>query len=80
VFTDFSHGTENTGVLIPRQQRILAVPCLRILDVRPTLHEILVAGDGRQFARDGPVYVLDDVEVGGEEDVEVALVDLICPR
>lgn len=32
--------------------------------------------DTREFAGDGSVHHFHDVEVGGEEDVEVALMDL----
>lgn len=41
------------------------------------MDEIFVAHDLRQFPSNGTVDVLDDVEVGGKEDVKVALVDLI---
>ena len=33
--------------------------------------------DTREFAGDGSVHHFHDVEVGGEEDVEVALMDLL---
>jgi hypothetical protein len=70
------YSSKNLCILVPGQQRILAAPRLRIAYIRPSLHEFLVAADERQFARDGAVEVFDDIEVGREEDVEVALVDL----
>lgn len=70
------HRAQYARVLVPRQQRVLAAPRLRVLNVRPALHKVLMAHHRRQLARDGAVNVLDDIEVRGEEDVEVALVDL----
>lgn len=73
---DRLYSSQNFGILIPRQQRILSTPRLRISNISPTLHEFLVAADECQFARNGAVQVLNHVEVGREEDVKVALVNL----
>ena len=70
------HSNHDTRILVPSHQRIIAVPRARLCDVRPACHEVLVCVCAREFARDGCVHGLHDLEVGGEEDVEVALVDL----
>lgn len=70
------HCHQHTGILVPGQQRILPAPCLGIFDVCPPTNKVLVAHDLGQLSGDGTVDVLDDVEVGGEEDIKVALVDL----
>lgn len=59
-----------------RQERILSAPRLRVLDIGPPTHEISVGHDAGQLAGDGPVNGLGDVEVCGEENVKVALVNL----
>lgn len=71
-----SHGNEDAGVRVPREQRVLAAPRLRVLHVRPGPHEGLVRHGARQLARHGAVHGLHDVEVRREEYVEVALVYL----
>lgn len=76
ITADRLYSSQNLGILIPRQQRILSTPRLRISNISPSLHEFLVAADESQFARNGAVQVLDDIEVSREEDVKVALVDL----
>jgi hypothetical protein len=73
---DGLYSSQNFGILVPRQQRILSTPRLRITNISPSFHEFLVAADEGQFTGNGAVQVLDDVEVCREEDVEVALVDL----
>lgn len=70
------HRDHKTSILIPVQQRILPAPRRRVLDVRPAIHEGLVVEHAGELARDGAVHVLHDLEVCGEEDVEVALLDL----
>lgn len=70
------YSSQNLGILIPRQQRILSTSCLRIPNISPSFHEFLVAADEGQFARDGAVQVLNNIEIRREEDVKVALVDL----
>ena len=71
-----SHGYKDTGILVVCQQGILAAAGFRVLDVRPPPHKVAVGHDARQFARDGAVHGLCDAEVGGKQDVKVALVDL----
>lgn len=66
----------DTGILIPAQQRILAVLRLAILHVCPAAHEVLVRPDAAQLARDGPIDSLHGHKVRWEHDIEVALVNL----
>lgn len=60
----------------PAQHRVFSILRRTILYVGPALQEFLVQHHSCQFAGYGAVYVLDDGEVCGEEDVEVALLDL----
>lgn len=71
-----SHRHQHTGVPIPIQEWVLAIPRLGILDIRPPLDKILVTHDLRQLPRGGPVHILNHVEISREENVEIALVDL----
>lgn len=71
-----SNSRHNAGIRIPGQERVLAVLGLGVFDVGPSAEEILVAEHLGQFARDGAVDVFHDGEIGREEDVEVALLDL----
>lgn len=73
---EYLHSREDRSVFVPAQQRILAAARLRMLDVRPALEEILVRRDACELACHGAVDVFHNGEVGGEEDVEIALVDL----
>lgn len=41
------------------------------------MDKVFVAHDLGQFACDGAVDVFNDVEIGGEEDIKVSLVDLL---
>ena len=70
------YSDEHAGVAVVRQQRVLAAPSLRVLDVGPAAHEVAVGHDAGELAGDGAVHGLGDVEVSREEDIEVALVDL----
>lgn len=72
----YLHSHQHASILIPAQQRILSIPRLRILNVSPTVHELLVACDLRQLPGNSTIHILDDIEVRREEDIEVALVDL----
>ena len=71
-----SDRDEDAGVAVVRQQGVLPAARLRVLDVGPALHEVAVGHDARQLARHGAVEGLGDAKVRGEEDVEVALVNL----
>ena len=70
------HSDHDTRIFIPAHQRVVTVLGARLCDIRPACHEILMRVCARKFACDGGVHGLHDLEVGGEEDVEVALVDL----
>lgn len=70
------HSDHKAGIFIPVQQRALSRFGLRILDIRPAIHEPLMRHDLCELAGDGAVHVFHDLEVGWEEDVEVALLDL----
>ena len=70
------HRNHETSILIPVQQRILPALGLRVLNIRPAIHETLVGEDAGEFASDGAVHVLHYFKVCREEDVEVALLDL----
>jgi len=80
-FPSFPPPTSNTHhnarVLIPPEHRILSAARLRIPDVGPAPQEFLMAHHACQLACDGAVDVFDDAEIGREEDVEVALLDLV---
>lgn len=67
----------NARIFVPAQHRVLPVPRLRVLQDRTHFQKLLLRHDPRLLARDGAVDVLHDLEVGGEQDIEVALVDLI---
>lgn len=71
------HGNHDTRVLVPGYQRVVPVLRARLGDISPARHELLVRVRARELACDGRVHGLHDLEVGGEEDVEVALVDLV---
>lgn len=66
----------DAGVHVPREQGVLAAAGAGVVEVGPRAHEVLVRHDAGQAAGDGAVDGLHDAEVGGEEDVEVALVNL----
>lgn len=72
----YLHSHQHASILIPAEQRILSIPRLRILNVSPTVHELLVARDLRQLPGNSTIHILDDIEVRREENIEVALVDL----
>jgi hypothetical protein len=72
----YLHRDHDAGVLVPAQQRVLSIPRLRLLDVRAPGHENFVRVGACETSGYGSIHGLDDFEVGGEEDVEVALVDL----
>jgi hypothetical protein len=68
--------SKNTSILIPPQERILPILCLRLFHIRPPPQELLMREDTREFAGNSSVHHFHNVEVGGEEDVEVALMYL----
>ena len=70
------HRGKNASILIPTQQRILPILRLRLFHIRPSPQELLVRQDTREFAGDGSIHHFHNVEISGEEDIEVALMYL----
>lgn len=69
-------GSHDRRIFIPRQQWILAILTLRLFNIRPAHQELLVSQDLCQLPCDSLVDLLHDLEVGWEENIEVALMDL----
>lgn len=74
-----SYSNQNACVLVMGKQRVFTAARLSILDVRPAPHEVAMGHDPRELAGDGAVDGLCDAEVGGEEYVKIALVNLLHP-
>lgn len=74
VMPSYSH--HETGILVPVEQRVLSTFRLRILHIRPSIHESLMGLDGRELASNGSVHILHDFKVRWEENVEVSLLYL----
>lgn len=70
------HRNQNRRIPIPPNKRILPTHTPRILQISPFAQEILMCQNFGKFARDSAVHVFHDAEIGREEDVEVALLDL----
>lgn len=70
------HRDQDASVLVICQERVLATTCLCVLQVGPVLHKVAVGHDPGEFAGDGAVDGLGNIEVGREEYVKVPLVDL----
>ena len=66
----------DTRILIPAQQWVVSVLGLRLLDVGSAVHEVFVRVRACELSCNACVHFFYDIEVGWEEDVEVALVDL----
>lgn len=69
-------GHHELGILIPTQQRVVAVCTLSRLDIGPSPHELFMGHDTGEAASDGTIDALHDREVCREEDVKVSLVNL----
>jgi hypothetical protein len=76
VISWYLQSDHDTGVFIPAQEWIVSVLCTRLCDIRPAGHEILVQVCAREATRYSGVHRFHDFKVGGEENVEVALMDL----
>lgn len=72
----YLHSHQHASILIPAQQRILPIPRLRVLNISPAVHELLMARNLRQLPGNSTIHILDNIEVCREENIEVALVDL----
>lgn len=70
------YRSHDARVGIPAQQGVLTIAGLGVVDVGPVAEKIFLAENARQVARQGTVDVFHEGEVGGEEDVEVALLNL----
>jgi hypothetical protein len=73
----YLHGDHDTCILVPAQQRIVAILRARLCNIRSACHEILMQICAREATGDCSVHGLHDIEVSGEEDVEVTLMDLL---
>ena len=70
------HCDHHAGILVPAYQRVLPILCLRLFNVRPSRHKVLVRVCTSRSAGDGSVHGFHNLEIGGEKDIKVALVDL----
>lgn len=59
-----------------RQERILPAACLGVLHIGPSAHKVPMGHDASELPGDGAVNGFGDIEVCGEENVKVALVNL----
>jgi hypothetical protein len=71
-----SYSSKNTSVLIPVQQRVLPILRFRLFDISPPPQELLMRQDSGELAGDSSIHQLHDVEVGGKQNVEIALMYL----
>lgn len=70
------YSIHNTGIFVPFKQRVLAALRLRLFQVGPAAHELLVRHDPGQLAGDGLVDEFRHAEVCGEHNIEIALMYL----
>lgn len=70
------HSHKNTGVAIVGYQGVLAASSLGVFNIRPLAHEITMRHDTGQLACDGTVNSFCDLKICGEQNIEVALVNL----
>lgn len=70
------HCNQHARILVIRQKRIIATPSLRVFYIRPSTHKVSMRHDAREFTSNGAVHGLSDVEVCGEQNIKVPLVDL----
>ena len=70
------HGYKNTGVAIVGYQGVLSTSSLSVFNIRPLAHEITMRHDTGQLACDGTVDGFCDLEICGEQNIKVALVNL----
>ena len=69
-------GYHDRRILIPAKHGILPTFRHTILHVRPSLQELLMQHHSSELTGDSAVDVFDDMKIRGEEDVEVALLNL----
>lgn len=70
------YSDHDTSIAIMRKQGILSAASLRIFDVRPLPHKVAMRCHSCEFSSDGTIDGFCDSEISGEEDIEVALVNL----
>lgn len=74
------HGYKNAGVAVVGYQGVLATSSLGVLNKRPLAHEITMRHDTGQLACDGTVNGFCDLEICGEQNIKVTLVNLRLVR
>lgn len=75
-YCTYLHSHQHAGIFVPCQQRVFPIPRLRIFDISPAVHKVLVTHDLSQFTSDCTIHILNDVKVSGEEDIKVTLMNL----
>jgi hypothetical protein len=71
------HSDHDTRVFIPRQQRIVTILGARFGNICSTCHKVLMQICARKAACNRRVHWFHNFKVGWEQDVEIALVDLL---
>jgi hypothetical protein len=71
------HSDHDTRVFIPRQQRIVTILGARFGNICSTCHKVLMQICARKATRNRRVHWFHNFKVGREQDVEIALVDLL---
>lgn len=70
------HGDHDTCVLVPTQERVIAVLCGRLRNVCSASHEFLVKIGAREPSCNGCIHWFHDFKVGREKNIKIALVNL----
>lgn len=72
----YLHSHQHTGILVPAQQRVLPISSLSVFNIGPAAHKVFMAHNLSQFSSDSTIHVFNNIEVSGEEDIEIPLVNL----
>lgn len=70
-----SDSRHQAGVLIPTQQRVLTTQRRGSIDIGPASQERLMLADSGQLSSDSTIHILHQLEVCGEENIKVSLVN-----